>query len=37
VTFFAGNYAEYDEDRRRRLGSDADTPHRIKYKRLAAA
>jgi len=37
VTFFAGNYAEYDEDRRRRLGSEADRPHRIKYKRLATA
>jgi ATPase subunit of ABC transporter with duplicated ATPase domains len=37
VTFFAGNYAEYDEDRRMRLGSEADPPHRIKYKRLATA
>jgi energy-dependent translational throttle protein EttA len=37
VTFFAGNYAEYDEDRRKRLGAEADTPHRIKYKRLATA
>jgi len=34
VTFFAGNYADYEEDRKRRLGSDADSPHRIKYKRL---
>jgi ATP-binding cassette ChvD family protein len=34
VTFFAGNYADYEEDRRRRLGADADNPHRIKYKRL---
>jgi ATP-binding cassette ChvD family protein len=34
VTWFAGNYADYEEDRRRRLGADADTPHRIKYKRL---
>jgi ATP-binding cassette ChvD family protein len=36
VTFFAGNYADYEEDRRRRLGADADNPHRIKYKRLDA-
>ena len=34
VTWFAGNYADYEEDRKRRLGSDADNPHRIKYKRL---
>jgi ATP-binding cassette ChvD family protein len=34
VTFFAGNYADYEEDRKRRLGADADRPHRIKYKRL---
>ena len=34
VTWFAGNYADYEEDRHRRLGSDADNPHRIKYKRL---
>ncbi len=36
VTFFAGNYADYEEDRKRRLGADADSPHRIKYKRLEA-
>ena len=36
VTWFAGNYADYDADRHRRLGSDADNPHRIKYKRLNA-
>jgi len=34
VTWFAGNYADYEADRKRRLGSDADNPHRIKYKRL---
>jgi ATPase subunit of ABC transporter with duplicated ATPase domains len=34
TVWFAGNYAEYEEDRKRRLGSDAGTPHRIKYKRL---
>ena len=36
VTWFAGNYADYEEDRKRRLGNDADNPHRIKYKRLDA-
>ena len=34
VTWFAGNYADYEEDRKRRLGSDADNPHRIRYRRL---
>ncbi len=32
--WFAGNYADYEADRKRRLGADADQPHRIKYKRL---
>ncbi len=32
VVWFEGNYQEYEADRRRRLGIDADTPHRIKYK-----
>jgi ATP-binding cassette ChvD family protein len=36
VVWFAGNYADYEEDRRRRLGSEATNPHRIKYKRLEA-
>ena len=36
VTWFAGNYADYEEDRKRRLGDDANNPHRIKYKRLEA-
>ena len=36
VTWFAGNYADYEADRKRRLGTDADNPHRIKYKRLEA-
>ena len=36
VVWFAGNYADYEQDRKRRLGSDADNPHRIKYKRLGA-
>ncbi|WP_026289907.1 energy-dependent translational throttle protein EttA [Thioalkalivibrio sulfidiphilus] len=34
VVFFDGNYTEYETDRHKRLGSDADTPHRIKYRRL---
>jgi len=34
VNWFAGNYADYEEDRKRRLGADAANPHRIKYKRL---
>ncbi|MFV8834862.1 energy-dependent translational throttle protein EttA [Aquisalimonas sp.] len=35
VTFVEGNYQDYEEDRKKRLGDDAMTPHRIKYKRLA--
>ena len=34
ITWFAGNYADYEEDKKRRLGDDAGKPHRIKYKRL---
>jgi sulfate-transporting ATPase len=34
VVWFPGNYEEYEADRHRRLGTDADTPHRIKYKPL---
>ncbi|MCV6636178.1 energy-dependent translational throttle protein EttA [Candidatus Albibeggiatoa sp. nov. NOAA] len=34
VVWFEGNYADYEADRKRRLGVDADTPHRIKYKPL---
>ena len=33
--WFEGNYQKYEEDRHRRLGTDADRPHRIKYKKLA--
>ena len=32
--WFAGNYADYEVDRRRRLGSQADRPHRIKFRKL---
>jgi ATP-binding cassette ChvD family protein len=35
VEWFQGNYADYEEDRKRRLGVEADQPHRIKYKPLA--
>ncbi len=35
VVWFEGNYADYEADRRRRLGAEADRPHRIRYKRLA--
>jgi sulfate-transporting ATPase len=34
VLWFDGNYSEYEQDRKRRLGIDADRPHRIKYKKL---
>ena len=34
VLFFDGNYSEYEEDRKRRLGSAANQPHRIKYRQL---
>ncbi|MBP7624962.1 MAG: ATP-binding cassette domain-containing protein, partial [Xanthomonadales bacterium] len=34
VEFFQGNYREYEEDKKRRLGADADQPHRIRFKAL---
>ncbi len=37
VTWFEGNYSEYEEDRRRRLGAEADRPHRITYRKLTRA
>jgi len=37
VVWFQGNYQDYEADRRRRLGSAADRPHRIKYRRLTRA
>ncbi len=36
VEWFEGNYAEYEADRRKRLGSAADQPHRIKYRKMHA-
>jgi ATP-binding cassette protein, ChvD family len=37
VVYFDGNYSEYEEDRRRRLGHEADQPHRLKYRSLTRA
>jgi ATP-binding cassette ChvD family protein len=37
VVWFEGNYSEYEEDRKKRLGSKADQPHRIKYRHLTRA
>jgi ATPase subunit of ABC transporter with duplicated ATPase domains len=36
VVWFEGNYQDYEADRRRRLGAEADVPHRIKYRKLVA-
>ncbi len=37
VEYFDGNYSEYEADKKRRLGHDADQPHRIKYRSLTRA
>ena len=37
VRWFAGNYSEYEEDRVRRMGADAQRPHRITYRKLSRA
>jgi ATPase subunit of ABC transporter with duplicated ATPase domains len=34
VVWFDGNYSDYEADRKKRLGIDADQPHRIKYRKL---
>jgi ATP-binding cassette ChvD family protein len=34
VVWFQGNYQDYEADRRRRLGADADRPHRVKYRKM---
>lgn len=34
VVWFEGNYSEYEEDRKRRLGKEAEQPHRIRYRSL---
>ena len=36
VTWFDGNFSDYEADRKKRLGTDVDQPHRIKYRRLSA-
>ena len=36
VEWFEGNYEDYVKDHRKRVGADADTPHRIKYRRIDA-
>jgi len=36
VVWFEGNYQDYEADRHRRLGAEADRPHRIKYRRLTS-
>jgi len=37
VVWFEGNYSEYEEDRRKRLGAVADRPHRLNYRKLTRA
>ena len=37
VVYFDGNFSQYEEDKKRRLGVDADQPHRIKYRSLTRA
>ena len=37
VVWFEGNYQDYEADRKRRLGAEADRPHRIKYRKLTRA
>ena len=34
VTWCEGNFQEYEEQRRKRMGADADQPHRIRYRKL---
>ncbi|MGH7254829.1 MAG: ATP-binding cassette domain-containing protein, partial [Nitrospirales bacterium] len=34
VVWFEGNYSEYEADRKKRLGHEADRPHRIRYRKL---
>jgi hypothetical protein len=36
VVWFAGNYQEYEADRKKRLGAEAEQPHRIRYRPLAS-
>jgi hypothetical protein len=34
VLLFEGNFQEYEEDKKRRLGADSIQPHRVKYRKL---
>ncbi len=34
VVWFPGSYSEYEDDRRKRLGEEAERPHRVKYRKL---
>jgi len=34
VVWFEGNYQDYEADRKRRLGAEAETPHRLRFKKL---
>ena len=34
VVWFEGNYSDYEKDRKKRLGAEADQPHRLKYRQL---
>jgi ATPase subunit of ABC transporter with duplicated ATPase domains len=36
VEWFEGNYQDYEKDKKRRMGAEADQPHRIKYRRIDA-
>jgi sulfate-transporting ATPase len=36
VEWFEGNYEDYEKDYQKRVGADADQPHRIKYRRIDA-
>ena len=37
VVWFEGNYQDYEADRKRRLGTDAERPHRLRHKKLRTA
>jgi hypothetical protein len=37
VYWYPGNYSEYEEDKRKRLGAAAERPHRISYRKLTRA
>lgn len=37
ITYFEGSFTEYEDDRHKRLGTDADQPHRVTYKKLSTS